>query len=64
MNDASGGDLLVGNELHACTADVADSPIFEVDGRQVILFDTPGFDDTSLSDTEVLKRISGFLASS
>ncbi|KAG8703806.1 hypothetical protein FRC11_010435, partial [Ceratobasidium sp. 423] len=30
----------------------------------VVLFDTPGFDDTHLSDTEILKRIGGFLAAS
>ncbi|KAG8718281.1 hypothetical protein FRC09_012904 [Ceratobasidium sp. 395] len=64
VNDASGGSLVVGHGAHACTQDVSRSPTFEVDGRQVVLFDTPGFDDTHLSDTEVLKRIAGFLAES
>lgn len=63
-NDASGGDLLVGHSSHACTKDVEQSPVFTVGGRKVCLFDTPGFDDTYLSDTEVLKRIAGFLAAS
>ncbi|CCO37948.1 hypothetical protein BN14_12108 [Rhizoctonia solani AG-1 IB] len=64
VNDASGGNLRVGHNSHACTKDVEQSPIFQVDGRDVVLFDTPGFDDTNLSDTEILKRISGFLATS
>ncbi|CAE6474766.1 unnamed protein product [Rhizoctonia solani] len=64
VNDASGGELRVGHNSHACTKDVEQSPIFQVDDRNVVLFDTPGFDDTHLSDTEILKRISGFLAAS
>ncbi|KAG9089745.1 hypothetical protein FRC07_012265, partial [Ceratobasidium sp. 392] len=64
VNDASSGDLTVGHKSHACTQDVAQSPVFQVNDRNVVLFDTPGFDDTHLSDTEVLKRIAGFLADS
>ncbi|KAG8788693.1 hypothetical protein FRC12_014310 [Ceratobasidium sp. 428] len=64
VNDTSGGDLQVGHRSHACTQDVGQSPVFQVDGRNVVLFDTPGFDDTHLSDTEVLKRIAAFLAKS
>ncbi|KAJ1305020.1 hypothetical protein OPQ81_000063 [Rhizoctonia solani] len=64
VNDASGGDLRVGHHSHACTKNVQPSPVFRLDGRSVTLFDTPGFDDTHLSDTEILKRISGFLAAS
>lgn len=64
VNDASGGELRVGHKSHACTQDVEQSPVFQVDGRNVVLFDTPGFDDTHMSDTEVLQRIAGFLASS
>jgi predicted GTPase len=36
-------------------------PIFFVGGRAVQLFDTPGFDDTKLTDTEILQQISEFL---
>ncbi|QRV78130.1 50S ribosome-binding GTPase [Ceratobasidium sp. AG-Ba] len=61
VNDASGGGLEVGHDLDSCTRDVSFSQGFYVDGRLVYLIDTPGFDDTELSDTEVLKRISGFL---
>ncbi|KAG8788692.1 hypothetical protein FRC12_014309 [Ceratobasidium sp. 428] len=63
VNDASGGTLEVGHDLQACTQDVALSNGFQVDGRDVGLIDTPGFDDTELSDTEILLRISGFLSS-
>ncbi|KAG8684824.1 hypothetical protein FRC08_013466, partial [Ceratobasidium sp. 394] len=62
VNDASGGDLQVGDDLQACTQDVATSNNFQLDGRDICLIDTPGFDDTELSDTEILKRISGFLS--
>ncbi|KAF8601791.1 hypothetical protein BDV93DRAFT_410663, partial [Ceratobasidium sp. AG-I] len=64
VNDASGGELRVGHSSHACTKDVEQSSIFQVDNRNICLFDTPGFDDTHLSDTEVLQRIAGFLATS
>jgi predicted GTPase len=36
-------------------------PSFKLDGRKVILIDTPGFDDTERSDAEVAKIISAFL---
>jgi len=34
-----------------------------VQGRQYVLVDTPGFDDTSLSDTHVLKMLAAWLES-
>lgn len=37
---------------------------FAIDGRPVILIDTPGFDDTTKSDTDILKMIAGFLQTS
>ncbi|KAG8678962.1 hypothetical protein FRC09_019385, partial [Ceratobasidium sp. 395] len=58
VNDASGGTLDVGDDLQSCTQDVALSNQFQVDGRDVVLIDTPGFDDTELSDTDILLRIS------
>ncbi|KAH6917876.1 P-loop containing nucleoside triphosphate hydrolase protein [Coprinopsis sp. MPI-PUGE-AT-0042] len=33
-------------------------------GQRLVLVDTPGFDDTSVSDSEILRRISVWLASS
>ena len=35
---------------------------FELDGRYITLIDTPGFDDTTKSDADVLKMIAAFLA--
>jgi hypothetical protein len=37
---------------------------FNLDGHPVVLIDTPGFDDTSRSDTDVLKMIAAFLETS
>ncbi|KAF6751405.1 P-loop containing nucleoside triphosphate hydrolase protein [Ephemerocybe angulata] len=36
----------------------------KVKGRRLVLVDTPGFDDTNLSDSEILRRIAVWLASS
>ena len=50
--------------LESCTAEVQLANEFALDGRKVTLIDTPGFDDTSKSDTDVLKMIAAFLATS
>jgi hypothetical protein len=34
---------------------------FELDGRLVRLIDTPGFDDSAISDVDVLEMIAAFL---
>ncbi|KAF8754492.1 50S ribosome-binding GTPase [Rhizoctonia solani] len=64
INDASGENLEVGDDLESCTHEVAPTQVFRIDGQDVVLIDTPGFDDTELSDTEILKRITAFLTSS
>ena len=64
INLVSGSNLPVGETLRSCTADVQTSPPFELAGRNVTLIDTPGFDDTLKTDTEILKLISTFLANS
>ena len=61
-NVASGSTLRVGNGLKACTQEVAQSEPFIVDDRPVVVIDCPGFDDTYLSETEILTRLGGFLA--
>ncbi|KAF7424178.1 hypothetical protein PC9H_009481 [Pleurotus ostreatus] len=63
-NMASGDDLLVGAGLRSCTNDVQICRPFELDGRRVTLVDTPGFDDTTKSDTDVLAMIAAFLTAS
>ena len=34
---------------------------FNFRGRTVVLIDTPGFDDTSKTDTDILRLIASFL---
>jgi hypothetical protein len=57
----SGSSLRIGTNLGSCTAEVQLSNNFTLDGRRVLLVDTPGFDDTHRSDTDILKLIAAFL---
>ncbi|QRV94468.1 50S ribosome-binding GTPase [Ceratobasidium sp. AG-Ba] len=62
VNDAAGRpDMSVGHDLRSCTQIVAASQPFVLDGQNIVLFDTPGFDDTTMSDADTLKRIAEFL---
>jgi len=47
--------------LESCTNEVQTSLPFKVGGQQVVLIDTPGFDDTTLTDTDVLRIIAAYL---
>ena len=49
-------------ELDSCAAEVQVTDKFTLDGRPVTLIDTPGFDDISKTDTEILRLIALFLA--
>ena len=60
----SGSNLAVGKGLQSCTDSIQAAPTFELFGRWITLIDTPGFDDTLKSDTEVLKMIAAFLEAS
>ncbi|KAH6903466.1 P-loop containing nucleoside triphosphate hydrolase protein [Coprinopsis sp. MPI-PUGE-AT-0042] len=59
---------VVGHALESCTRDVTcfdapvpvDFPILQ--GKRLILVDTPGLGDTSFDDSEILKRIAAWLA--
>ena len=62
INLASGSNLRVGTGLDSCTAEVQLAKKFTLDGRSVTLIDTPGFDDTVLSDSDILEMIAAFLA--
>ena len=63
VNRATNSDaFLVGSSLHSCTSEVQLSPRFLVDGNPVVLIDTPGFNDTTVEDAEVLEDIAAFLA--
>jgi hypothetical protein len=62
INTASGSTLPIGKGLDSCTSEVQESAQFELDGRLVTLIDTPGFDDSALSDVDVLEMIAAFLS--
>ncbi|KAF9490364.1 hypothetical protein BDN71DRAFT_194355 [Pleurotus eryngii] len=63
INMASGSALRVGSGLMSCTDAVQISEPFLFENRTVRLIDTPGFDDTSKTDTEVLTMIAASLSS-
>ncbi|KAA1470802.1 hypothetical protein DENSPDRAFT_849813 [Dentipellis sp. KUC8613] len=62
VNLAAGSNLAVGQGLQSCTSQVQLAPPFYLQGRPVTLIDTPGFDDTNTSDTDILNHIAVFLA--
>ncbi|KAF9237658.1 P-loop containing nucleoside triphosphate hydrolase protein [Melanogaster broomeanus] len=62
INLASGSDLPVGRGLESCTSEVRTSRPFLLNGRIITLIDTPGFDDTSRSDTDILSSIAAYLS--
>ncbi|KAJ0421505.1 hypothetical protein BJY00DRAFT_282349 [Aspergillus carlsbadensis] len=64
ISRCSGKVVKVGHQLEACTTHV-DVYAYEVSPAQTVyLIDTPGFDDTNRSDTEVLKEIARWLVAS
>ena len=58
----SGSNLRIGANLKSCAAEVRLANEFTLDEQRVLLVDTPGFDDTYKSDTDILKSIVAFLA--
>ncbi|RXW19774.1 hypothetical protein EST38_g6098 [Candolleomyces aberdarensis] len=53
----SSNKLQVGHSIESCTDVVERADTFELEGRRIVLFDTPGFDDTNKSETEILRII-------
>ena len=64
VNLVSGSNLATSDELESCTNAVQPGKPFDLDGRRVVLIDTPGFDDTVRSDVDVLNMIAAFLETS
>lgn len=69
INTLVGQDVVrVGHDLLSCTEqlkDIAISLLTDyawIGERRLILVDTPGFDDTFMDDSEVLRRIAVWLA--
>lgn len=57
-------DVRIGHDLMACTSIVTPYKSHLFDDPAVYLIDTPGFDDTSRSDSEVLREIAAWLTKS
>ncbi|KAI0342625.1 P-loop containing nucleoside triphosphate hydrolase protein [Trametopsis cervina] len=62
INAVSGSRLAVSSSLGSCTTAVAEST-FALSNRTVTLLDTPGFDDTTRSDIDILQTIASHLCS-
>lgn len=63
INLVSGSTLSVSDGLKSCTSEVLESRPFALsDDQSVILIDTPGFDDTTRPDTDIISTISTYLA--
>ena len=59
---ASGADVVIGDDLDPCTQDPLAVP-FMLDGYQIVLIDTPGFDDDKRGDVEILHDVSKWMIS-
>ncbi|KAL7272119.1 hypothetical protein RUND412_005089 [Rhizina undulata] len=55
-------DIVVGHSLESCTDQLATYQ-FPLDGHTITLVDTPGFNDTYNSDSEILSQITQWLES-
>ncbi|KAF2466864.1 uncharacterized protein BDR25DRAFT_267570, partial [Lindgomyces ingoldianus] len=64
INYLSDIELEVGHGLETCTDTVQCVPCTLDDGQRIWLLDTPGFDDTYRSDTEILKEVENWLNTS
>ena len=52
----------VGRTLQSCTSEIECFPCVDHRGRRYNLIDTPGFDDSRISDAEVLSKFARFLS--
>jgi len=64
INEVTGSTLRVGHGLESCTSEVHLSNPIRLQGQQFILVDTPGFNDTTRTDADILMEISVFLGKS
>ncbi|KAG7092145.1 hypothetical protein E1B28_008518 [Marasmius oreades] len=62
INHAGKLDLPVGHGIQSCTKTVQAATPFRFEGYQVTLIDTPGFDDDTITDVDVLKMVAAFLS--
>ncbi|KAH6708801.1 hypothetical protein BKA61DRAFT_490578 [Leptodontidium sp. MPI-SDFR-AT-0119] len=55
-------DVVVGHNLQSCTADVQMFHFLHPSGKHIFLIHTPAYDDTNLTDTQVLTTIAAYLS--
>ncbi|CAE6494484.1 unnamed protein product [Rhizoctonia solani] len=60
-NIASGSDMEVGKGIRSATKHLEASKVFRVDDQPVVVVDCPGFNDTYLTETEILRRLAEYL---
>ncbi|KAL5357064.1 P-loop containing nucleoside triphosphate hydrolase protein [Aspergillus floccosus] len=56
-------NLAIGHSLDSCTKEIEEFRC-RVDGTEVVLLDTPGFDDTYDTDADILERIAEYMHAS
>jgi len=61
INVATGVDAGIGHDLESCTTEIGIIKMRFPGGYNVVFVDTPGFDDTKKSDSDILKMISVWL---
>ncbi|KDN34462.1 hypothetical protein RSAG8_12439, partial [Rhizoctonia solani AG-8 WAC10335] len=59
-NIASGSEMEVGKGIRT-TQHLEASKVFQVDDQPIMVVDCPGFNDTYLTETEILRRLADFL---
>lgn len=57
-------NINIGHDLESCTTQVEKYTCTKYSGRTIHFVDTPGFDDTKRSDTEVLRELASWLTRS
>ncbi|CAE6423742.1 unnamed protein product [Rhizoctonia solani] len=60
-NTASESEMEVGKGIRSSTKHIEASKVFQVDDQPVVVVDCPGFNDTYLTETEILRRLAEFL---
>lgn len=61
INRASGSYLKEGDDLDSCMSKISRSDTFELRGHTIQLIDMPAFNDSGISNTQVLRKIVLFL---
>ncbi|KAF2652458.1 P-loop containing nucleoside triphosphate hydrolase protein [Lophiostoma macrostomum CBS 122681] len=63
VNHFADSPLMIGHGLESCTQDVQIVPCTLEGGRKIYLVDTPGFDDSYRSDSDILRELADWLNS-